>query len=71
MGFWFSHFWSYAKNCLFGTVTLTKNADIDKYGYSGYRIGFNRKGSFDFSGYGLDQNVIIFGVDMIIRKKTF
>ena len=23
------------KNCLFGEVTLTKNADIDKYGYSG------------------------------------
>ena len=23
------------KNCLFGAVTLTKNADIDKYGYSG------------------------------------
>ena len=23
------------KNCLFGVVTLTKNADIDKYGYSG------------------------------------
>ena len=22
-------------NCLFGAVTLTKNADIDKYGYSG------------------------------------
>ena len=26
------------KNCLFGEVTLTKNADIDKYGYSGYEI---------------------------------
>ena len=24
------------KNCLFGAVALTKNADIDKYGYSGY-----------------------------------
>ena len=22
------------KNCLFGAVTLTENADIDKYGYS-------------------------------------
>ena len=29
------------KNCLFGAVTLTKNADIDKYGYSGYEIGFD------------------------------
>ena len=33
------------KNCLFDAVTLTKNADIDKYGYSGYGIGFDRRGS--------------------------
>ena len=26
------------KNCLFGAVTLTKNADIEKYKYSGYGI---------------------------------
>ena len=32
------------KNCLFSAVTLTKNADIDMYGYSGYGIGFDRKG---------------------------
>ena len=33
---------SYQKleNCLFGAVSLTKNADIDKYNYSGYGIGF-------------------------------
>ena len=30
------------KNCLFSAVTLTKNADIDNYGYSGYGIGFDR-----------------------------
>ena len=30
------------KNCLFGALTLTKNADIDKYGYSDYGIGFDR-----------------------------
>ena len=36
------------KNCLFGAVTLTKNADIDKYRYSGYGIGFDRRGSFHF-----------------------
>ena len=35
-------------NCLFGVVTLTKNPDIDKYGYSGYGIGFDRKGRFSF-----------------------
>ena len=26
------------KNCLIGAVTLTKNTDIDKYKYSGYRF---------------------------------
>ena len=52
------------KNCLFGTVTLTKNADIDKYGYSGYGIGFDRRGSFSFPGGRYGQNVSMFGVDM-------
>ena len=52
------------KNCLFGAVTLTKNADIDKYGYSGYGIGYNRRSSFSFPGSGFGQNVLIFGVDM-------
>ena len=49
---------------LFGAVTLTKNADIDKYGYSGYGIGFDRRSSFSFPGSRFGQNVIIFGVDM-------
>ena len=52
------------KNCLFGAVTLTKNADIDKYGYSGYGIGFDRRSRFSFPGGGFGQNVLIFGVDM-------
>ena len=52
------------KNSLFGTVKLTKNADIDKYQYSGYRIGFDRKSSFSFPGGGFGQNVLIFGADM-------
>ena len=52
------------KNCLFGAVTLTKNADIDKYKYSGYGIGFDRRSSFSFPGGGFGQNVLIFGVDM-------
>ena len=30
------------KNCLFGAVTLTKDADIEKYKYSGYGIGFDQ-----------------------------
>ena len=56
--------WDTLKNCLFGAVTLTKNIDINKYGYSGYGIGFDRKSSFSFPGGGFGQNVIIFGVDM-------
>ena len=52
------------KNCLFGAVTLTKNADIDKYGYSGYGIGFDRRSSFSFPGGGFGENVLIFGADM-------
>ena len=44
------------KNCLFGAVTLTKNADIDKYGYSDYGIGFDRRSSFSFPGTGCGQN---------------
>ena len=65
------------KNCLFGGVTLTKNPDIDKYGYSGYGIGFHRRGCFSFPSGGYVLNVLIFGVDMsfsthlIIRKKTY
>ena len=52
------------KNCLFGAVTLTKNTDIDRYGYSSYWIGFDRRGSFSFPGGEYGQNVLIFGVDM-------
>ena len=59
------------ENCLFGAVTLTKNADIDKYWYSGYKIGFNRHGSYSFLGTGLGRNVIIFGVDMSSSTKIY
>ena len=52
------------KICLFCAVTLTKNADIDKYRYSGYGIGLDRRSSFSFPGGGLGQNIIILGVDM-------
>ena len=47
-----------------GAVTLTKNVDFNKYGYSGYGIGFDRRGSFSFPGGEYGQNVLIFGVDM-------
>ena len=47
------------ENCLFGAVTLTESADINKYHYSGYGIEFDRKGSFSFPSIGFGQNVII------------
>ena len=52
------------KNCLFGAVALTKNADFDKYKYSGYGIGFDRRSGFSFASGGFGQNVLIFGADM-------
>ena len=52
------------KNCLFGAVTLTKNTDIDKYGYSGYGIEFDRRSSFSFPSSEFSQNIIIFGVNI-------
>ena len=52
------------ENCLFGAVSLTKNADIDQYKYSGYGIGFDRKGEFSFGNRGFGRNCIILGADM-------
>ena len=52
------------RSCLIDAITLTKNTDIDKYGYSGYGIDFDRKSSFLFPGDGFGQNVLIFGADM-------
>ena len=49
---------------LFGAVILTKIADIDKYQYSAYGIGFDRKSSFSFPGGAFCQNEIIFGAGM-------
>ena len=43
---------------------MTKNADVDKYGYSGYEIGFDRRSGFSFPGGGFGQNVSIFGAHM-------
>ena len=65
------------KNCLFGSVTLTKNAHYEKYEYSGYGIGFDRRSSFSVPGGGFGKNVLIFGVDMSSsdhidnKKKTY
>ena len=56
------------ENCLFRSVKLTKNADIDKYGYFSYGIGFHRQSSFSISNE-TGKNVIIFGADMSSSTK--
>ena len=48
------------ENCLFGAASSTKNADIDKYLYSGYIIGFDVKGFFSHASGETGKNVIIF-----------
>ena len=65
------NFWNYVEssdptlgNSLFVAVKLVKNADIDKYKYSGYVIKFGSKGIFSFPTGRFGKNVMIFGVDM-------
>ena len=50
---------------------MTKNADIDKYRYSGYGIRFHAHGCFSFPGTGLGVKVIIFRVDMSSSTKIY
>ena len=61
------------ENCLFCAINLAKHPNIDQHKYSGYGIGFDRKGSFSLSDE-IGKNVTIFGVDMsssphIVNKK--
>ena len=51
-------------NWLLGSVKLTKNADPDKYKYSGYCIGFDPRSELSFADGSRGRNAIIFGVDM-------
>ena len=54
---------------------MTKNADIDKYKYCEYGIGFDRRGSFSHPRGGTGRNVILeiigdtFGVGMSSSTK--
>ena len=55
------------ENCLFGAVKLTKHSAIDKYKYSRYGIGFDRKGFFSLSNE-IGRNVIVFGVNSCCKR---
>ena len=56
---------------------MTKNADIDKYRYSGYGNGFDRRSNFSLPEGGFGQNVLIVWADMSFsahidnRKNTY
>ena len=53
------------ENSLFGAVNLVKNSDIDRYKYSGYGIGFDRRETFSIAN-GFGKNVIVFRADEFI-----
>ena len=50
-------------NGLFDAVTLVKISDINKFGYTGYGIGFDRGITFSFPSGKFGHNVLIFDVD--------
>ena len=51
-------------NSLFNAAKLTKNADPNKYSYSGFGVRFDVLGFFSLTnGSGLCKTIIIFGVD--------
>ena len=47
---------------MFGATSIVKNSDKEKRLYNGYRIAFDKKGTWRF-GNDYARNVIIFGVD--------
>ena len=49
----------YIKNCLFGSVKLTINADPDKYNCSGNGVGFDSLSEFSFTDENMWENVTI------------
>ena len=51
-------------NCLYGSVKLAKNIDLDKYKYTGYGIGFDSRSEFLCTDGSYGKNIIISGGDM-------
>ena len=54
------------KNCLFGASKVTKPgdiADLGKYIYSGYGLGFDSTGQFTHTQGGMARIIITFGID--------
>ena len=51
-------------NCLFGSVKLTKNADLDRYKCSGCGTELDSRSEFSLPVGSIRKNVIGFGADM-------
>ena len=49
---------------MFGAITLTRNNDPNKYGYSGFGIGFDAPSQFLWSESSRGKNVVFVGADM-------
>ena len=50
-------------DCFFGAVKLSKTADLDKYGYISYGIGFDVRSQFSLPNGEWSKNVAICGLD--------
>ena len=57
------------ENSLFGVVRLVKNDNIDRYKFSGYGIGFDRRGTFSVAN-GFGRNVIIWSRVLLYMLMT-
>ena len=58
--------WISLKHCLFGGVKLAKNADPDKYGYTGYDIGSDLPSESSLPDGSLIKISIVSGLDMTL-----
>ena len=56
-------------NCLFGSVKVTKNANLDKCKYSNYDIGFVFRSKCLFIDGSMGKDVIIYGAEPINSKQ--
>ena len=52
------------KYCLFAGTKVAKNADLDKYVYNGYGIGFDSRSKLALPDCSVGKNDITVGVDM-------
>ena len=50
--------------CLFGSVKLTKHANLTKYECSGYGKGFDSRSEFSLPDGSMGKNIIIFGAGL-------